>query len=149
MASLNDSFPRWFGGDEAACAFAASLWTAIQEWDDLEDEGKCADLNGLLSWLAFTKEYTPYFAAHAHLLRPALLQMYLSWRAANVLDRGTPQDREKAYMLRAGYYQVLHLMAWIAGGDHAAAEYGPEIYRSYGETVADLEKEFGTCQIQE
>ena len=146
--TLNDRFPRWFGGDADACQFAASLWTAIQEWDDLEDEGKCSDLNGLLSWLAFTKEYTPYFAANAHLLRPALLMMYLSWRAANTLDRGTASDREKSYMLRAGFYQVLHLMAWIAGGDRAAAEYGPEIYRSYGETVADLEQEFGTCQDQ-
>ena len=76
------------------------------------------------------------------------LAMPVAAVAANVLDRGTPQDREKSYMLRAGYYQFLHMMAWIAGGDHAAAKYGPEIYRSYGETVADIEKEFGTCQDQ-
>lgn len=143
MSTLNDEFPRWFCGDEGACEFAATIWSVTQEWDDLIDEGTTPNVNALLSWLAFGKEYTPYFAAHAHILRPALLQLYLSWRAANVLERGSSLDREKAFMLRAGFYNVLHVMAWLAGGDDHAAAVGPEIYRAYGETLADLEKEFG------
>lgn len=142
MPSLNDLFPRWFRGDEAACHFAAQLWTALQEWDDLEDEGRCANHNALLSWLAFGKEYNPYFAANAHFLRPAMLLIYLQWRAANVLDRGDRSDVAKAYMLRAAFYSVLHLMAWIAGGDDWAAQVGPEIYRAYGETPESLWTEF-------
>lgn len=139
---MNDDFPRWFCGDEAACGFAAMLWTAIQEWDDLHDEGRCSNPDALLSWLAFGKEYTPYFAANAHVLRPALLVMYLSWRAANVLEQGDEGDVVKAYMLRAAFYQVLHVMAWLAGGDDHAAAVGPEIYRAYGETPAELWREF-------
>lgn len=140
--TLNDQFAIWFKGDDEACTFAAQLWTAAQEWDDLHDEGKCENHNALLSWLAFGKEYTPYFAKHAQILRPVFLTVYLQWRAANVLERGDEGDVAKAYMLRAGLYSMWHVMAWIAGGDDWAAEVGPEIYRSYGETPAELWKEF-------
>jgi hypothetical protein len=140
--TMNDRFARWFKGDEAACEFAAKLWTAAQEWDDLEDEGKCENHNALMSWLAFGKEYTPYFAERAHVLRPVFLTTYLQWRAANVLERGDKSDVAKAYMLRASLYSMWHVMAWIAGGDDWAAEVGPEIYRSYGETPEELWREF-------
>jgi hypothetical protein len=140
--TLNDRFTVWFKGDTEACEFAAQLWTASQEWDDLHDEGKCENHNALLSWLAFGKEFTPYFAKNAHILRPVFLSIYLQWRAANVLERGDQSDVAKAYMLRAGLYSMWHMMAWIAGGDDWAAEVGPEIYRSYGETPAELWKEF-------
>lgn len=136
----NDNLRRWLRGDEAAYAFAVALWDAAQEWDDLEDEGRCRH-NALLSWMAFGKEYQPFFAAHAHILRPAMLSMYLQWRAANVLDRGDRSDVAKSFMLRAAIYQVWHLMTWIVGGDDWAAECGPEIYRSYGETPEALWRE--------
>lgn len=143
METMNDRFARWFKGNDEACDFAAKLWTASQEWDDLEDEGACRNRNTLLSWLAFGKEYTPYFAARAHVLRPVFLTTYLQWRAANVLERsGDKGDTVKAYMLRAALYTMWHVMAWLEGGDEWAAEVGPEIYRSYGETPEELWREF-------
>ena len=148
MVTMNDRFAVWFKGDDAACDFAAKLWTASQEWDDLEDEGRCRNHNTLMSWLAFGKEYTPYFAAHSHVLRPVFLTTYLQWRAANVLERGDKGDVVKAYMLRAALYSMWHVMAWLAGGDEWAAEVGPEIYRSYGETPEGLWQEFNTCPDQ-
>ena len=135
---MTETLFRIFKGDTGAVDFANVLWSAIQEWDDLHDEGKCQNHNALLSWLAFGKEYTPFFAAHSHIMRPALLQMYLGWQTANTLERGSRDDVNKAYMLRAGYYQVLHMMAWIIGGDLWAAEVGPEIYRLYDETADGL-----------
>ncbi len=148
METLEDRFARWFRGSADAVHFASQLWTATQEWDDLEDEGRC-NHNTLLAWLAFGKEYHPFFAPNAHILRPALLMMYLQWRAANVLDRGDESDVAKSYMLRAGLYSVWHLMAWIVGGNDWAAEVGPEIYRTYAETPADILKEFTTCPDQQ
>ena len=62
---MNELFAKWFKDDDAAIMFARVLWTAMQEWDDLQDEGKCENHNSLLSWLAFGKEYTPYFAANS------------------------------------------------------------------------------------
>jgi len=144
-ATMNDHFAVWFNGNADACTFAAQLWTAIQEWDDLEDSGKCENHNALLSWLAFGKEYQPFFAQNAHILRPALLGLYLKWSASNVLDRGTASDVCKSYMLRAGYYDVLHVIAWICGGDEWAVKVGPEIYRSYGESPSEIWQEFNNA----
>lgn len=135
---LEHAFLCWFRGNEDAARFAADAWRAAQEWDDLEDEGRC-DHNALLTWLAFEKEYDPYFRAHADLLRPVMWSVALQWRAANVLDR---EDVTKSYMLRAGIYGLFHFIAMIEGGSKWAAEVGPEIYRTYGETLADLQEEF-------
>lgn len=142
--TLRDRFAVWFRGNESAIEFAALLWDAAQQWDDLEDEGKC-DHNALISWMAFGKEFHPFFSQNAPLLRPAMLQMYLGWRVANVLDRGDRNDVAKSYMLRAGIYGVWHLMAWICGGDDWAAEIGPSIYRTYGETPEGIWQEFNAC----
>jgi hypothetical protein len=138
---MNDKFPIWFKGDEEAVEFALNLWTAAQEWDDIEDEGKCHDHNALLAWLAFGKEYTPFFAKHHLILRPAMLFMYLQWNAANQLERGSVNDIHKAYMLRAGIYGVFHTIAWIVGDDEWATQVGPEIYREYAETIDSLVEE--------
>lgn len=137
---MKECFERWFKGDDGAVAFAEQVWHAAQEWDDFEDEGK-GD-SRLFAWLAFGKEYDPFFKANADIMRPVMLSMYLQWRAANVLDRGTRLDVAKSYMLRAGVYNVWHVMAWVIGGDDWAVEVGPEIYRMYSETPDELWKEF-------
>jgi len=139
--NITDKFNEWFQGNQDAVFFADKLWRAAQEWDDLEDEGRC-NHNALLSWMAFGKEYTPFFVANQAILRPAMLTMYLQWRCANELEQGTRADVEKAFMLRAGIYTVFVLIAWIVGGDEWAADVGIGIYQTYGETVDSLYKEF-------
>lgn len=136
---FKDKFPMWFCGNLAACDFADTIWQVAQDWDDLVDDGKQS--NEFISWLAFGKEYSPFFAANSDLLRPALLTMYLQWEAANVMERGDRNDVDKALMLRAGIYGVFHLMAWICGGNKWAVEIGPDIYRYYGETADQLFEE--------
>lgn len=142
--TLNDVMRGWFLGNEAAVTFCADLYDAAQEWDDLEDEGKCRH-QALLAWLAFGKEYDAFFREYADILRPAMLSMWLQWTAANTLDH-EPDQIAKAYMLRAGIYSVFHTVAWICGGtDHAIAT-GPEIYRMYAETLEDLREEMA-CPV--
>lgn len=141
---MEDKYLEWFGDHEAA-GFASELWTAAQEWDDLEDEGKC-NHNALLQWLAFGKEYQPFFRRHQEFLRPAMMQMLLDWSAANVLDH-EPEHVAKAYVLRAGFYRVLHLMVWICRGYDDAVRVGPDIWRHYGETLDELKAEM-TCPDQ-
>lgn len=139
--TFNEALTRWFKGDEDAVIFALQLWEAAQAWDDIEDEGRSDRTDDLMSWLAFGKEYNRFFDMSAHIMRPALLQMFLSWQTANVLERGDDDDLNKAYMLRAGYYQVLHVMTWVIGGPGWSAECGPEIYRTYAETLDELRNE--------
>lgn len=139
--TFNDKLAEWFRGDSVAVNFALQLWDAIQEWDDLEDEGRCTSHNVLIAWWAFEMPQHPFLRAYPGLL--AVLQlMYLQWRAANVLERsGDRNDCDKAFMLRATYYGVLHSMAACVGGQEYAAQIGPEIYRAYGETADSLWKE--------
>lgn len=140
--TLEDRFREWFCGDEIAVNYANAVWDAAQQWDDLEDEGGCADHNALLEWLAIGKNAHPFHMRAPAALDTALLMMVLSWRAANVLDHD-PVHIEKAYMLRATIYQVFHLIAWIVGGPAHAHAIGPDIYREYSETVTGLREEMG------
>lgn len=142
---LRDVLLGWFIGNEDAADFCMEVFEASQQWDDLVDEGEC-DVNALLAWLAFGKEYNAFFRKHPDILRPALLVMFLQWTAANTLDR-EPEHIHKAYMLRAGVYSIFHLVAWIVGGTDHAEKIGPEIYRHYGETLSGLREEMG-CPIQ-
>lgn len=148
--NLEDRMREWFLGDEEAVRFALSLWDAAQEWDDLEDEGECSDPNALLCWLAFGKEADTFFVQCAATLRPVVLTMFLDWRAANVLERsGDPDEVAKAWMLRAGIYRVWHAMAWVIGGFDNAERWGPDIWRAYGETLAEFQKEMATSFSRE
>lgn len=135
-------FPRWFKGDADAVDFAIKLWDAAQVWDDVHDEGDKSRIDELMQWLAFRKEYHPFFMRHPDILRTGMLMMFLQWQAANRLERSIlPRDVEKAHMLRAGIYSVYVLMAWIVGGNTWADEICEEIYGQYGETIADLKRE--------
>lgn len=147
--NLEDAMRDWFLGDEDAVRFAASLWDAAQQWDDIEDEGRCANPNGLLAWLAFGKEADPFFMRAAHTLRPVMLTMFLDWQTANVLERsGADDDVAKAWMLRAGIYRVWHAMAWALGGYDHAARVGPAIWRLYGEGLNEFREEMA-CPSQQ
>lgn len=139
--TFNDLLREWLRGDEEAVDFALKLWDAAQQWDDLHDEGAAENNDALLAWLAFGKEAHPFFRRSPEMLRGAMLSMMLQWTAANVLERGAVGDVERAWMLRAGIYGVFHVMAWLVGGYAWAEEVGPEIYRSYGESLAEFKAE--------
>lgn len=141
--NLEDRFREWFKGDADAVQFASLLWSATQEWDDVKDEGQ-APSDALMFWLSFGMEVDPFYSRFAHLMRPCLMSSYLRWQASNVLDH-EPDQVAKSYMLRAGIYDVWHMMAFIVGGHDWAVEIGPAIYREYGETVDELRKEM-QCQ---
>ena len=136
--TLEDKMLEWFRGDKDAVRFASLAFEACQSWDDLEDEGN-TNHNALVNWLAFDKEYDPFFQRYASILRPVMMSVYLQWSAANVLDH---EDVTKSYMLRAGIYGLFHMIARLCGGHDWAVDVGPEIYREYGETLDELRKEF-------
>lgn len=138
--SLSDHFREWFRGNADAVAFAENAWSAAQDWDDLEDEGRTRH-NPLLFWLAFGKEYLPYFRAHADILRPVMMSVALQWSVANAYEAGR-RSLDKAFMLRAGIYGLFHTIALIEGGFDWAEQVGPMIYDMYAETLDDLRKEF-------
>lgn len=141
MADTRALMLEWFCGDETAVELACELFDLAQQWDDLVDEGDISKANPVLAYLGFRLNYRPFFARYENLLRPALLVAYLNWRDANVLERGDEADKEKAFMLRAGIYDVFALMAWIVGGEDHSARVGPSIRRAYAERLADFMQE--------
>jgi hypothetical protein len=143
-----DPFPWWFLGNEDACDFAHTIWNVCQGWDDVIDEGKSAAANDIFQWIMFKKESHPFYRVHGAVLSPVMLVVFLQWQAANDLERGSDDDVNKAYMLRAGIYSLFVTMAWIVGGNEWAAKIGPEIYRTYGETLSDFRKEMQICRGQ-
>lgn len=138
---MRDAMLEWFCGDEQAVDFAERLFDLAQNWDDVIDEGAVGKVNGVISWIAFRCQWHPFFTRFDYALRPAMLVCYLNWRDANVLETGDDADREKAFMLRAGIYDVFSLMAWLVGGEDHSARVGPAIRRMYGERLADFLKE--------
>lgn len=134
--TLKDKFTEWFKGDAEAVSFAAALWDVAQDWDDLEDEGKTS--HPFIAWLAFGKEFDPFMRRYPDIIRGAMMSCYLKWQASNVLDH---EDVTKSYMLRAGIYDVWHLMAYLVGGHDWAVSIGPDIYRQYNETLDGLREE--------
>lgn len=144
--TFEEQLSRWFHDDGSAVHFAMAIWTVAQDWDDVWDETGNIDrtkIDDLLAWLAFTKESHPFYVEHGDILRPAMLQMWLQWQAANALEEGVPTDEDlaRSFMLRAGFYGLVHTIAFIIGGTAWAREIAPEIYRAYGETLDGLKLE--------
>lgn len=139
---FSDRLARWFHGNEAAVDWALQWWTVCQEWDDVEDEGRCGDLNALQQWLFFDCADHPFMQAYGHLMKPVLMAAVTGWDVANKLDRGDRDDVSKSYVLRAWpIYGVYLHMARLIGGSRWASEIGPEVWRTYGETVEELWQE--------
>ena len=146
---MNARLERWFQGNPAAVDFALQWWTVCQEWDDLIDEGQCSDANALLQWLAFDVHRHPFMQAAGPLMAPVLDAAVSGWVAANELDHGDRDDVNKSYVLRAWpIYGVWLHMARLIGGTKWAADVGPEIWRSYGETAEGLWREMRACRDQ-
>lgn len=139
---MKDQFARWFLGNDAASEFGTQVWEAMQHWDDVIDEGHTDKASSVFQFLAFRMDWQPFFHQYEPVLRPVMLDMFLSWRCANTLEAaGIDADLEKAFMLRAGVYRLYVVMAWLIGGDEHAEKVGPEIHRFYGERLADYLKE--------
>lgn len=64
-----------------------------------------------------------------------MMSAILQWETANILETGDKKDRDKAYMLRASLYQIIHYCAYLIGGLQWANEVGPDIWRFYEEDI--------------
>lgn len=139
--TLTAFFEKWFKGNTDAMRMTALLVEVAHTWDDLVDVDKpvppvvaARAFRTLLLELPSNR----FYRAHFENLQPVLLAVWASWSAANVMEN-SPQDGdlEKSYMLRAGLYQLFHVVAALTGGLDWAEEIGPEIYRAYGERVGE------------
>lgn len=138
-----EAFQRWFKGEQTAVAYCLDLAYISHLWDDLIDKDKQRtdeEINNAFMAALFTIPTNPFFRKYESELRPLMASVVQQWEVSNVLEIGDESDREKAYMLRAGIYQIFHYCAQLVGGLQWGRKIGPEIYRFYEETVTSYQE---------
>lgn len=141
--SLADKMLLWFRGDTDAVRFALDVWAVTQVWDDLYDQDRPIERDVVvdaLRRLMYTIPMNPFYALHPHELAPLMHDMILKWQIANTFesDQQDAGDIAKAWMLRAGIYQLFVSVASLAVDPVWASVVGPEVWRTYGETLEDF-----------
>lgn len=135
----------WFRGDVDAAAFCLDMWNIVQVWDDLVDrdaETPADVINETFRRAVYTIPTNPFYAAHAHELAPLVHNVVLQWQIANTFEQEREEgDVDRAWMLRAGIYQLFVYVAGLAVDPVWAAVVGPSIWRTYGESLADFHEE--------
>ena len=138
IETFRESFNYYFKGNQAAVVLCLDYFIVCHAWDDLIDRDVAISDNSIS--MAFKTLFhkipnNPFYQQHAIELTPVMMNVIIQWEAANVLDKGSNNDQQKAYMLRAGFYSLISHIALICGGYEWVQEIAPEIYRLYGETI--------------
>lgn len=118
-----------------------SLWNLTQVMDDVWD-GSAPDRGDLerAIWDMFVgMGANRFYITHRDWLDPACAQMVLRWQAANVAEDSGDAD-ERSYMWRAGFYDVLLMVACIVHGP--SSDVAHTALSLYGETAESYLKEF-------
>lgn len=137
-------FDRIYKGDERAISLSLGLLDLLNTWDDLidKDNEECGDedINRAFFFAMIELTASPLWDTYAAAI---MRNVYFKWQAANMMEQEKASDNEiaKAWMLRAGFYDL-----WIHFADKL---YGPEwakecayfVYHNYGETLEEFLKE--------
>ena len=121
-----------------ASAFLLKLWDAIQFLDDVMD-GDRPDLAAIYTVL-IELPADPFYAVHRGVLTGALVTQYHKWQAANAAER-LKVSLDRAYMWRAGYYDVVLLVAALCLPRERTEALAVRILNLYGETLDDYKLE--------
>lgn len=111
-------------GDPGAVLFVESLSRISQVWDDLID-GDATVPHGTIN-AAFREALTgiprnPFFLAYRDQLLPVMDVVINDWLTANVLEKGSEDDKHVAWVIRDSLCALLTFCAQLLGG-HEWAE---------------------------
>lgn len=135
--TFREAFNYFFKGNQDAVTLCLDYFTVCHVWDDLIDKDKPVSdraISMAFKTLIHKIPNNPFYRQYSAELTPVLMNIIMQWDDSNVLDHGDDNDKDKAYMLRAGMYNLINHIALICGGYEHAQEVGPEIRRLYGET---------------
>ncbi|SLN72031.1 hypothetical protein ROJ8625_03779 [Roseivivax jejudonensis] len=121
---------KWFCGNAQAVNFMENLSIACSEWIRMSQTSETDCMGRMTVWMAFGKELHPFFVQHAAILRPVVLTSCLQLRTIASLDPEQSPDQPIIEVLSHSLLSVVHVTAWICGGDQWAEEIAPEIYRT-------------------
>jgi len=138
-------FKEWFLNNNHAISFCLQMLKVIHVWDDLIDKDNeldDEDINEVFTNLMVSIPLNPFYQSNQIHIAPMMHNIILKWHTANVFEKEQKKDDiEKAYMLRAELYQLFVLCATLIGGRDWGRTVSVPIWRAYGESVKELEKE--------
>lgn len=140
--SLELNFKETLQLPDSAVQFLLDLWQLIQFLDDVADGDEIArsDTDKAI-WSALAGiPCNDFYSQHRAWLVPAMAQAVLKWMASDLAEREGCAD-ERSYMWRAGYYDVVCLVASLVHGPSSEISY--KALALYGEGCAEYMKEFG------
>ena len=121
------------------------MWEAFQGLDDWRDgdQNENKDIERVIYLTLVQMPSNPFFQAHANRLLPVLSNVVLKWTAANVMEDAKHEEQlPKAYMWRAGFYDLILEVVNVSHGFNFAQSAAPYILALYGETYEEYKKEF-------
>jgi len=142
--TFNDHLNEWFKGNKDAVDWVLAMWEVTQLWDDLidGDEAKPDRINYVFQQLLVGMPENNFYATNRFMLTPVIMSNILSWHTANELEKTKNEDDiNKAYVLRAEFYNLIIMVASLTGGFEWAKSVGADIWRMYGETNKELHLE--------
>lgn len=144
--SFNVLFEHIFNGNAAAKSLAFTLLNFFHIWDDIKDKefNKLdSNVDKVFFDLLTSVASNPYWDLT---MQGCFMSVYYRWQAANAIEKDikrTKDDLAKAWMLRAGCYDLFVLIAAKIYGRQWGEEIAPIVYRFYGEKLEDFINEVG------
>lgn len=131
-----EKFARTYFDNENAVKLILDVWIVAQAWDDAHD-GDDADHS--LGYKAMLDIQTNPISSQIPIAH-SMNKMYRSWSISNVFE-AEKQELEKAWMLRAGFYDLMIDVYHGLYGDEKAVDFGVQAWCLYGETLKEYLEE--------
>jgi hypothetical protein len=145
IKAIRDVCTQIYQGYMPAVELTVLLFEVSQTWDDLIDGETLSndDIND-----TFVKCLCILPANEMMRLMPELTHhiynLFLRWRDSTEMENNSPSDDDlnMCYMLRAGFYDIIVLIAAKLYGDQYAKSVGPMVRRFYSEKLEAFKLEF-------
>ena len=139
---LEHSFETLAFGPDAS-RWLMDVWRAIQVFDDMADGDEVArsDLDKAIWSSLVGLQLNPFHQANGAALVPVLALQILKWHGANSVEAERKPDA-RSFVWRAGYYDLVLMVACIIHGPERSAALSPVIMRMYGDGFAEYLEEF-------
>ncbi len=141
--SVKSALIKDFNLPEDAVEYLCDVWSVIQFFDDAYDydEVDLKDFDRVL-WAVFVKiPQNPFYVRNSYQLSNCCSLQILKWHAANSVEKTGNHDY-KSFVWRAGYYDLVLLVALMCLGPDKLAGIEHNILGLYGEDYEDYKAEF-------
>jgi len=132
--------------NQDAVDFCLLLWDIAQVWDDLVDRDNSRsmyEISKIFFDCLISLQRNLFYQKYQNHLIPLIANTILKWYDSEILERekASEDDLHKAYMLRAGLYDIFNYCAYLVGGFAWATAVGAQMRRMYAERYEEYREE--------